>query len=132
MTKYIPIVFGLLLWLPSLASGETANIPAKLSTAQHKTPSVVTNIFYLGDSYLDDGNYEALTGYPEEYFSNEPPWGTDVNLALGFTAIGRWTAAGSPPNSLGNNYAVAGASISGSVTPVDSSFRGQVNLMVSD
>ena len=128
----MPLLLSCLLWLSNLASAETPNIPAKLSNAQHQTPSVVKNIFYLGDSYLDDGNYEALTGYPEEYFSNEPPWGTDVNRALGLTAIGRWTAAGSPPNSLGNNYAVAGASISGSVTPVDSSFRAQVNLMVSD
>jgi lysophospholipase L1-like esterase len=132
VTKYAPLLLGFLLWLSNLASAEPSNILPKPGNAKRQTPSVVTNIFYLGDSYLDDGNYKAITGYPMEYFSNGPPWGTDVNLALGFTAVGRWTAAGSPPNSLGNNYAVAGAGISGSVTPVDSSFRGQVNLMVSD
>lgn len=132
MTKYAPLLLGFLLWLSNLAYAGNANVAAKPGNAQLLTSSVVKNIFYLGDSYLDDGNFEGLTGYPMEYFSNGPPWGTDVNLALGFRAVGRWTAAGSPPNSLGNNYAVAGAGISEGVTPVDSSFRGQVNLMVSD
>jgi hypothetical protein len=101
----------------NLASAEPSNISARPGNAKRQTPSVVTNIFYLGDSYLDDGNYEAITGYPMEYFSNGPPWGTDVNLALGFTALGRCTAAGSPPNSLGNNYAVAGAGTAGRSRP---------------
>jgi hypothetical protein len=115
-----------------LASADSADAAAKLSNAQQKTPQVVKNIFYLGDSYLDDGNYQALTGFQLEYFSNEPPWGTDVNVALGFKAVGRWTTAGSPPNPLGNNYAVSGASIGGVTAPIDTSFRGQVNLMLSD
>ena len=132
MTKHTPLLLGLLLWLPSLASADSADVAAKLSNAQQKTPPVVKNIFYLGDSYLDDGNYQALTGFPLEYFSNEPPWGTDVNVALGFKAVGRWTTAGSPPNPLGNNYAVSGASIEGGLTPINTSFRAQVHLMLSD
>jgi hypothetical protein len=132
VTKHIPLLMGLLLWLPSLASADSADVATKLSNAQQKTPQVVKNIFYLGDSYLDDGNYQALTGFPLEYFSNEPPWSTDVNVALGFEAVGRWTTAGSPPNPLGNNYAVAGAGIGGVTAPIDTSFRGQVNLMLSD
>ena len=47
-------------------------------------------------------------------------------------AVGRWTTVGSPPNALGNNYAVAGASIDGGLAPVDTSFEAQVNLLVSD
>jgi hypothetical protein len=81
---------------------------------------------------LDDGNYEGLTGSPPEYFSDEPPWGTDVNVTLGLTAVGRWSAAGSPPNPLGNNYAADGASIESGLTSVDTSFRAQVDLMLSD
>jgi phospholipase/lecithinase/hemolysin len=131
LIKYVSVALGFLLWLHSSFAG-TANLVAKLSDEPHKTPNVVKGIFYLGDSYLDDGNNQALTGLPIEYFSNGPPWGTDVNLALGFEAVGRWTPAGSPPNPLGNNYAVSGASIDGGVTSVDTSFRAQVNLMLSD
>jgi GDSL-like Lipase/Acylhydrolase len=154
MVKHSPLLLGLLLWLPGLASANTddtavppfllsqptingklpADIAAKLSAKPNKPPHPMklANILYLGDSYLDDGNYEALTGLPPQYFSNEPPWGTDVNVTLGLTAVGRWTAAGSPPNPLGNNYAVAGASIVTGLTPVDTSFRAQVNLLLSD
>jgi lysophospholipase L1-like esterase len=151
MVKYFPLLLGLLLWLPGLTSASDntqasslsrsqpttnvktrANLSGRLSNASWKAPQAVHNIVYLGDSYLDDGNYEAITGFPEEFFSNEPPWGTDVNVALGLTAVGRWTVAGSPPNPPGNNYAVAGASIEGSLTPVDTSFQGQVNLLLSD
>jgi lysophospholipase L1-like esterase len=132
VTKYTPLLLGFLLCLHNLTSAGSTNVAAKLSNAQQQTPGAVKNIFYLGDSYLDDGNYQALTGFPLEYASNEPPWGTDVNLALGFKAVGRWTAAGSPPNSLGNNYAVSGASIAEGLAPVDTSFRAQVNLMLSD
>jgi hypothetical protein len=152
MTKHSALLFGLLLWLPVSASADSSgtavslaspsqsasnaktstNVAAKPKDPAWKAPFAVTAIFYLGDSYLDDGNYKALTGFPLEYFSNEPPWGTDVNVALGFRAVGRWTAAGRPPNPLGNNYAVSGASISGSLTPADTSFRGQANLMLSD
>jgi lysophospholipase L1-like esterase len=153
MVKLSPLLLGFLLWSPNLASASPANaavpplsiskplneripgdIAARLSAASNKPAhhGKLANIFYLGDSYLDDGNYEALTGLPPEFFSNEPPWSTDVNITLGFTAVGRWTTAGSPPNSLGNNYAVGGASIDTGLTPVDSSFQGQVNLLLSD
>ena len=151
MVKYSPLLLGLLLWLPGLDSASADNAPVSpfslskpaVNTkssgnatarpgAAWRTPHGVQNIFYLGDSYLDDGNFEAITGLPPEFYSNEPPWGTDVNVALGLIAVGRWTPAGSPPNALGNNYAVAGASIEGSLTPVDTSFLGQVNLMLAD
>jgi hypothetical protein len=154
MVKYSPLLLGVLLWLPSLAAANPANatvprlsmgaptidakmpadVAAKPSAKANKTahaPKLAT-IFYLGDSYLDDGNYEGLTGLPPQYFSNEPPWGTDVNITLGLADVGRWTAAGSPPNPLGNNYAVAGASIDGGLTPVDSSFPAQVRLLLCD
>jgi hypothetical protein len=146
------LLFGVVLWSLSFASGSSVHsdgpillrsqtasngrifihTAAKPSGPSRKVPSALQNIIYLGDSYLDDGNYEAITGYPPEYDSNEPPWSTDVNLALGFPAVGRWTAAGSPPNPLGNNYAVAGASIDGCITAIDTSFQGQVNLVLSD
>jgi lysophospholipase L1-like esterase len=143
------LLFGLLLWLPISASADTpgtavsrsqpttnakmsANVATKPINPAWKAPFVVKSIIYLGDSYLDDGNYEAITGLPPEYYSNEPPWGTDVNVALGLPAVGRWTPAGSTGAQLGTNYAVAGASIEGSLTPVDTSFRGQVNLLLSD
>jgi phospholipase/lecithinase/hemolysin len=91
------------------------------------------NIFYIGDSYLDNGNYEAITGLPPAYYSDQPPWSTDVNMALGLTAVGRWTSAGSLPNPLGTNYAVAGAGITVSLTTgIDTSLTGQTNLMLSD
>jgi GDSL-like Lipase/Acylhydrolase len=151
MIKRTLLLFGVLLWLPTLAPGDSADAPlvlrpqlansgkiltntaAKPSDTSQRAPFVLKNIIYLGDSYLDDGNYQAIAGYPVEHFSNEPPWPTDVNLALGFPAVGRWTPAGNPPNPLGNNYAVNGASIDGNVTPpLDTSFRGQVNLVLSD
>jgi GDSL-like Lipase/Acylhydrolase len=151
MVKY-PLLLGFFLLLSGLpsANGDNAsvsprspsqrtintetsgNIKPKLSKASWKSPQGVNQIFYLGDSYLDDGNYQALTGFPLEYFSNEPPWGTDVNVTLGLPAVGRWSPAGSAPNPLGNNYAVAGSSIGGDLTLVDTSLRGQVNLMLSD
>lgn len=146
------LLFSLLLWLPNLASADTTStavgvvsrsqtaIKAKTSTKVATTPIdparkarfPVTSIIYLGDSYLDDGNYEAITGLPPEYYSNEPPWSTDVNVTLGLPAVGRWTPAGSTGTQPGTNYAVAGASIEGDLTPVDTSFRGQVNLLLSD
>ena len=46
-----------------------------LALADHRAVAAgLTNIFYLGDSYLDDGNYEALTnGSASEYASNSAP-----------------------------------------------------------
>ena len=152
MVKYSPLLVALFVWLADPAFADTGRtwvspfslsrpnsnantsgkVEAKPNGAWWKAPHCLQNIFYLGDSYLDDGNYEAITGLPVEFYSDEPPWATDVNVTLGLTATGRWTPAGSPPNSLGNNYAVAGASIEGSLTPVDTSFLGQVNLMLSD
>jgi len=152
MNKNSRLLFGLLLSLPSFAFANTANtsvslvlptrsaiggttwtnVAAQPTKNSGKPRFTLKNVIYLGDSYEDDGNYEAITGFPPEYFSNEPPWSTDVNLGLGIPAVGRWTAAGSPPNKPGNNYAVAGAGIEGSLTSVDTSFRGQVNLLLSD
>src|SRR5579863_1579061 len=106
MVNCLRLLFGLLLCVQSLTLAGTADVAASAAPLKETRPPKLQNIFYLGDSYLDDGNYEALTGEPLEYFSNQPPWGTDVNIALGFTAVGRWTAGGSPPNPLGNNYAV--------------------------
>jgi hypothetical protein len=152
MTGYTLLLFGVLLWSPTFASGNSANrdescvlrsqtasngknfvhIGAKPNDTLRQAPFGLEDIIYLGDSYLDDGNYEAITGFPPAYLSNEPPWSTQVNLALGFPAVGRWTVAGSPPNPLGINYAVGGASIDGCITSVDTSLVGQVNLVLSD
>jgi hypothetical protein len=153
MIKRSSFLLSLFLWLPISASADTAstavtrvspyqnvqnakmsaNVAAKPIDQAAKGRFVLGGIIYLGDSYLDDGNFEAITGFPPEYYSNQPPWGTDVNVALGLPAVGRWTPAGSTGSQLGNNYAVAGASIEGSNTePVDSSFNGQVNLLLSD
>ena len=49
----------------------------------------LTNVFYLGDSYLDDGNYKALTHLATDTYA--PPWSTVSNLALGLPTVGRWT-----------------------------------------
>jgi lysophospholipase L1-like esterase len=153
MIKYSRLLFSLLLSLPGFVFANaanttlslvlpsraainekmSANVAAKPSDNSGKAPFTLKNIIYLGDSYEDDGNYEAITGFPPEYDSNGPPWSTDVNLGLGLPAVGRWTAAGSPPNKLGNNYAVSGAAIEGgSLTAVDTSLQGQINLLLSD
>jgi hypothetical protein len=56
-----------------LASADTTNVAAKLSIVPRVTPYVAKNIFYLGDSYLDDGNFQALAGIGPAYYSNGPP-----------------------------------------------------------
>jgi GDSL-like Lipase/Acylhydrolase len=92
----------------------------------------VTSIFYLGDSYLDDGNFKALTNKSAiPYFSNSEPWGNLVNHALGLPTVGRWTPAGSR-SPLGNNYAVSGAGITYSSTPGNTSLHGQVAKLLAD
>ena len=94
--------------------------------------AAVTNVFYLGDSYLDDGNYKALINQPIwEYASNSAPWGTVVNVALGLPTTGRWTPAGSQ-TALGNNYAVSGAGINYSSTPANTSLHGQAAKLLAD
>jgi phospholipase/lecithinase/hemolysin len=94
--------------------------------------AALTNIFYLGDSYLDDGNYKALTKtLGLDYASNSPPWGTVVNGTLGLHSGGRWTSPGSQ-SALGNNYAVSGAGINYSSTPTDTSLHAQVAKLLAD
>jgi lysophospholipase L1-like esterase len=94
--------------------------------------TALTNIIYLGDSYLDDGNIKALTTTKApDFFSNSAPWPTLVNRALGLPAVGRWTSAGSQ-SPLGNNYAVSGAGISYSSTPTNTSLHGQVAKLLAD
>jgi phospholipase/lecithinase/hemolysin len=93
----------------------------------------LTNIFYLGDSYLDQGNYKALTKTQGlEYASNSAPWGTVANLTLGLPSAGRWATASSP-SAPGNNYAVCGAGTNYSSTPSTStSLQGQVAQLLAD
>jgi lysophospholipase L1-like esterase len=98
----------------------------------HAVAAGLTNIFYLGDSYLDDGNYKALTnGSASEYASNSAPWSTVVNVTLGLPSTGRWTPAGSQ-SALGNNYAVSGAGINCSSTPTNTSLHGQAAKLLAD
>jgi lysophospholipase L1-like esterase len=89
-----------------------------------------SNIFYLGDSYLDDGNYQALSHATGEAYA--PPWSRVVNLALGLPSVGRWTSEGSHAP-FGNNYAVAGAEInSSSLSSANTSLHGQVLKLLED
>ena len=90
----------------------------------------LSKVFYLGDSYLDDGNYKALSkGGGPDYFSNASPWSTVANLALGLPSAGRWAGEHSPP---GNNYAVSGAGINISLTTTNTSLHGQVAKLLED
>ena len=101
-------------------------------TCDQAAAAPLTNIFYLGDSYLDDGNFRAVINQSiSEYVSNSAPWGTVVNVALGLPTTGRWTPAGglSP---LGTNYAVSGAGINHSSTPADTSLHGQAAKLLAD
>jgi len=101
-------------------------------TDYHAAAAGLTEVFYLGDSYLDDGNYKAITNKSlVDYFSNSPPWGTLANRALGLPSVGRWTPAGShsPP---GNNYAVSGAGINQSPTTTNTSLHGQIAQLLAD
>jgi lysophospholipase L1-like esterase len=89
-------------------------------------------VFYLGDSYLDDGNYKALTkGVGPNYYSNSAPWSTVADTALGLTSAGRWTPEGSH-SPLGNNYAVSGSGINYSSTPTNTSFHSQIAKLLED
>lgn len=99
---------------------------------QHAAVAGLTNVFFLGDSYLDDGNYKALTNQPiPEFASNSAPWSTVVNVALGLTTAGRWTLAGSQ-SPLGTNYAVMGAGINYSPTSTNTSLHGQAARLLAD
>jgi hypothetical protein len=90
----------------------------------------LSKILYLGDSYVDDGNYKALNkGAGPDYFSNASPWSTVANLALGLPSAARWAGDHSPS---GNNYAVAGAGINISPTAADTSLHGQVTKLLKD
>jgi GDSL-like Lipase/Acylhydrolase len=94
--------------------------------------SPLTKVFYLGDSYLDDGNYKALSKAPgPDYFSNAAPWSTVSNTALGLPTNGRWTSAGNQ-SPLGTNYAVAGCGINISLTPTNTSLHGQIAKLLQD
>lgn len=101
-------------------------------TDYRATAAGLTEVFYLGDSYLDDGNYKAITNKSlVDYFSNSPPWGTLVNRALGLPKVGRWTPTGSH-SPFGNNYAVSGAGINQSPTTTNTSLHGQVAQLLAD
>jgi GDSL-like Lipase/Acylhydrolase len=92
----------------------------------------VTNIFYLGDSYLDDGNYQALRNrLGSANASDSAPWDNVVNVTLGLPSAGRWASPGSQ-SPVGNNYAVCGAAIKYSPTPIDTSLHGQVAKLLAD
>ncbi len=98
----------------------------------HAAAADLTNVFYLGDSYLDDGNYKALTNKSlPDYFSNSAPWGTLVNRTLGLLSAARWIPTGSH-SPLGNNYAVSGAGINQSSTATNTSFHAQVTQLLAD
>jgi lysophospholipase L1-like esterase len=100
----------------------------------HIQAGPLTNIFYLGDSYLDDGNYKFITapnGTGPAFSSNSPPWSSVVNEALGLPHVGRWTNTGSHPP-LGNNYAVCGAGINNSPTSANTSLHGQITKLRAD
>jgi hypothetical protein len=107
-------------------------LPTGAANASEKTPSL-TNIFYLGDSYLDDGNYKSLNnGTGPAWFSNGAPWCTIANLRLGLPSAGRWTATGGQSHQFGNIYAVSGAGINSSLTQVNTSLSGQVAKLLAD
>lgn len=91
--------------------------------------AALSNVFYLGDSLLDDGNYKALNHVTAEAYAQT--WGAVVNVALGLPSVGRWTPAGSR-SPLGNNYAVAGAGINYSMTPTNTSLHGQIAKLLED
>jgi lysophospholipase L1-like esterase len=104
---------------------------ALVLTGSRAAAAPLTNIFYLGDSYLDDGNFEAISKNPLRYFSNSEPWPTLVNRMLGLPAVGRWTAAGGH-SPFGNNYAVGGAGINYPTAPRNTSLHGQVTTLLAD
>jgi lysophospholipase L1-like esterase len=125
-------------WVMNLVSSLTFSVRGillilALALADHHAVAAgLTNIFYLGDSYLDDGNYKALiNGSASEYASNSAPWSTVVNVTLGLPSTGRWTPAGSQ-SPLGNNYAVSGAGINYSSTPTNTSLHGQAAKLLAD
>jgi lysophospholipase L1-like esterase len=117
--KCLPLVAGLSLWLPTQSLADAAEGMTRPS-----------NIFYLGDSYLDADNYFSLIHATTKAYA--PPWSTIVNLALGLPAVGRWTSAGDQPP-LGNDYAVAGAGINFStLTAANTSLHGQIAKLLQD
>jgi lysophospholipase L1-like esterase len=120
-------------FLPSFTPGiRSGLLLLALALADDQAAAAVTNIFYLGDSYLDDGNYQALRNRPgPAYASNSAPWGTVVNVTLGLPSAGRWILAGSQ-SAQGNNYAVCGAAINFSPTHIDTSLHGQVAKLLAD
>jgi lysophospholipase L1-like esterase len=115
-------------WLLLALAGGLLAIDASAASV---VPSLTT-IFYLGDSYLDAGNYKALSnGKGPEYFSNGQPWCAVVDTALGLPNVGRWTSAGNHAP-FGNNYSVAGSGINYSNTPTNTSLHGQVMKLLQD
>jgi hypothetical protein len=109
-------------------SGGLFALAASLSPVSAQAEAL-TNVFYLGDSYLDDGNYKALTHLATDTYA--PPWSTVANLALGLPTVGRWTPSGGR-TPFGTNYAVAGAGINISPTPISTSLHGQVAKLLED
>jgi lysophospholipase L1-like esterase len=93
-----------------------------------KTSTSLTDIFYLGDSYLDDGNLKAILGRGPAWYSNGPPWGTMANRALHLPTAARWaTTANNHP--IGNNYAVCAAGIT---LPPATSLSAQIAKLQAD
>jgi len=92
-----------------------------------------TVIFYLGDSLLDNGSCNYLNGGKgDKWASNGPTWGPVANAILGLPCVPRWTPAGSVAGQLGTNYAVAGASVSAYITPVNTSLLAQISKLLTD
>jgi lysophospholipase L1-like esterase len=102
--------------------------------ASYRASASLADVFYLGDSYLDDGNYKFLTnphGNIAPFSSNSQPWSSVVNAALGLPNVGRWTDAGSH-SPFGNNYAVCGAGINSSLTGTNTSLHSQIAKLLAD
>lgn len=75
------------------------------------TPSVGP-VFWLGHSILDKANGQAL--FSGAYRNTDQKvWGEYVNIFLGQAYNGRYAPEGSPPNPLGQCYAVSGAGVVG-------------------
>lgn len=115
---------------PSLGGIRRLFLGAMVFIGTGSAAQAAPSIIWLGDSWLDNNNFYSIEGQPP---SDTRTWGVDVNTSLGEQCIGRWSAAGSPPNPLGFDYAVAGASISLDITgSVNSSLLGQIALLVAD
>jgi phospholipase/lecithinase/hemolysin len=94
------------------------------------TPSVGL-VLWCGDSYSDQSNFWALEGIGGGPDTNGNTFATEVLNYLGQNSNGRYTTAGSPPNALGQNYAVAGAGI-GAEQIANTTLPNQISKLLAD